>query len=427
MKSGRLARLVQRNLQRNRRSFVASAFGVALGAGCLVFFLALGQGLSRAAEELFPAASRELEVVLPQVELGALLGGGRRLDDAAVAELSRLPGAQRAFPKMGLRFPSVTRYNGLFFGKEIHMGLELVGIGLAPELVASETRMPFADPGDDPKRPIPVVINPRLLEIYNKVFAPQRQLPRISEEMITGFTFPVELGRSWAVARNMPNPQESALQIVGFSEHATLAGVSLPLESVRRWNRFFGQDAESYSSVLLQASGAGELSALAAAVRARGFEIDETERTRALQIGAAVRLASLALSLLAVLITGLAAVNIAQAFHTAVRERRRELGVLRAVGASSTDVQRLVLAEASATGLAGGLAGVLGAWATGALLNHLARTRLPDFPFKPERLLHFSPWMLLVGLAVALLAALAGAWLPAREAAALDPARALSE
>jgi ABC-type antimicrobial peptide transport system permease subunit len=217
------------------------------------------------------------------------------------------------------------------------------------------------------------------------------------------------------------------MRLVGFSERATLAGVSMPLESVRRINAQFGVDAETYSSVLLRAQNADDVPDVAAAVKKMGLEIDETERSRALQIGAAVELVTIALSLLAGLITLLAAVNTMQAFYASVRERTREIGVLRAVGATQSDVALVVLAEAAATGLAGGVFGVLFARTAAFLLDRLARTGLPDFPFKPHTFFHFEPHHVAVGLAVALAAAQLGAFLPARAAARLDPAKALSE
>src|SRR5216684_4017540 len=100
--------------------------------------------------------------------------------------------------------------------------------------------------------------------------------------------------------------------------------------------------------------------------------------------GSPVELVTLALSLLAALITALAAVNIAQAFHAEVRERTREIGVMRAVGATRGDVATLILAEAAVTGIFGGAMGILLARVGGLLVDRLARTGLPQFPFKPE-------------------------------------------
>jgi hypothetical protein len=326
---------------------------------------------------------------------------------------------------MQLRIPAVTRYNGLFFGREIHMGLEIVGVGLMPELVGTDAHAPFEDAGEG--KSIPVVVNRRLLELYNKVFAPQRGLPTLTDTMLIGFQIPVELGRSYIAGKTLPNATESSFLLVGFSDRATLAGVSMPLSAVRRVNARFGADAETYSSVLLRAQNADDVPNIAASVKKMALELDETERSRALQIGAAVELVTVALSLLGALITGLAAVNTMQAFYASVRERTREIGVLRAVGATRGDVAAVVLAEAAVTGLAGGIVGVLLARVVAALLDRLSRTGLPDFPFKPQTFFYFHAGHVALGIAVALAAAVLGAFLPARAAARLDPAKALTE
>ena len=424
MRPAKLWRLARANLVRELGALAVSASGVALGIGCLVFFLALGKGLETVVHDVFPVSTREVEVVVPSLAIGSLLGEAR-LDEAVLERLRKIKGVTVAYPKMSLRVPAVTRYNGLFFGREIHMGLEVIGSGLPPELVGPDARLSFEDKGEG--QPIPVVINRRLLELYNKVFAPQRGLPRLTEGMLTGFQFPVELGRSYVAGKTLPNAQETSLLLAGFSDRATLGGVSMPLGAVRRINARFGADAEGYSSVLLRAASTEEMPGVAAAVRRMGLELDETERNRALQIGSAVELVTLALGLLAALITALAAVNTMQAFYASVRERRREIGVLRAVGATRGDVAGVLLAEAAATGLAGGVAGIALARLAALLLDRLSRTHLPDFPFKPQTFFHFEARQVLLGLGVALAAALLGAFLPARAAARLDPAKALTE
>src|SRR5581483_2610971 len=200
MRIAKLIRLARGNLLRELGPLAVSASGVALGTGCLVFFLALGAGLDAVVIEVFPVSTREVEVVVPQLAIGNLLGE-QKLDDAAVARLRAVRGVAAAYPKQQLRIPAVTRYNGLFFGRDIHMGLEVVATGLMPELVGADARMPFEDAGEG--QPIPVVVNRRLLELYNKVFAPQRNLPRLSESMLIGFQIPVELGRSFIAARTL--------------------------------------------------------------------------------------------------------------------------------------------------------------------------------------------------------------------------------
>jgi ABC-type lipoprotein release transport system permease subunit len=424
MRPGRLWKLARANLSREAGALAVSTGGVALGIACLVFFLALGRGVQRVVRDVFPVSAREIEVVVPQVGIGSLFGEVR-LDDATLQRLRQIPGVAGAFPRLALHVPAVTRYDGLFFGRPIRMGLEVVGTGISPDLIGGDARLPFRDGGDG--NPIPVVVNRRLLEIYNKVFAPQRGLPTLTDSMLIGFQFPIELGRSYVASKTLPGSYETALRLAGFSDRAPLAGLSMPIDAVRRINAKFGQDSGGYSSVLLRANRSEQVGEIAGAIKRMGLEIDESERNRALQIGAAVELVTLALSLLAALITALAAVNIAQAFHAEVRERTREIGVMRAVGATRTDVATLILAEAAVTGVVGGAFGVALSRLGGFLLDRLARTALPDFPFKPQTFFDFRPTHVLLGIAIAVAASLAGAFLPARAAAALDPARALSE
>ena len=99
---------------------------------------------------------------------------------------------------------------------------------------------------------------------------------------------------------------------------------------------------------------------------------------------------------------------------------------MQAVGASRADVRSIVLAEAAVVGLAGGASGTAAALLLALGVNRLAASHLPNFPFKPDSFFSF-PWQVVVGgVLLGLVAALAGAYFPSRRAAATDPARTLA-
>ena len=426
MRLAALSRLVRLSLARERRGAFFSAFGVAMGVGALVFFVGLGLGVGRVIRErVFPSDARLVDVVPPTVSLGSLLGGGR-LDTVMVERLQALPGVEKVYRKMNVRAPTASLYNGDFFGRRLRMGMDLLVVGVESGLVEGDVaREKFVDPG--PGQPLPVLISSRLLEIYNNTFAPARGLPRLSSQMLQGFQLPVDFNRSYVTAP-LPNaPVISAqVQVVGTSDRALLAGITLPLEVAVRLNRELGQDTETYSGVTLVATSPGRVSELMAAVRDMGLEIDDQERRLAENVGAAVTLVTSALALLSILICVLAAVNIAHALSASVRARAKEIGVMQAVGASRADVRNIVLAEAGVVGLAGGVLGTLAALLLALLIDRLAASWLPQFPFKPDSFFSF-PWTVVVGgVGLGLLAAVAGAWFPSHRAAATDPARTLA-
>ncbi|MEV0718836.1 FtsX-like permease family protein [Asanoa sp. NPDC050611] len=105
-------------------------------------------------------------------------------------------------------------------------------------------------------------------------------------------------------------------------------------------------------------------------------------------------------------------------------QRRRELALLRAIGATPRQTRRLLLGEALVVGVVSAAAGaVLGVLAAPVLGDLLVRAELEPAGFAP------SPSLLAVGPAVltGIVVAVAGAWVAARRAARVRPLEALRE
>ncbi|MHB1343117.1 MAG: ABC transporter permease [Thermoleophilia bacterium] len=102
---------------------------------------------------------------------------------------------------------------------------------------------------------------------------------------------------------------------------------------------------------------------------------------------------------------------------TAVKERQKEIGILRAVGYKQRHIATLVLLESLMLSTSGAILGALGGLAGAAVLPR----------FMPSLSLGFvvDPFVLLAGVGVAYLVGLSAALYPAWRAAGLDPATAL--
>nr|WP_314140831.1 ABC transporter permease [uncultured Rhodococcus sp.] len=106
----------------------------------------------------------------------------------------------------------------------------------------------------------------------------------------------------------------------------------------------------------------------------------------------------------------------------AMSERRREIGLLRAVGASPGQVRRMVLGEAAAIGLVGGLIGA----AFGVAAAPALRILLLNLDVQPPNFeLRISLWPLLLTVGIGVSVAVVGAWTVARSATRVAPIEAL--
>jgi putative ABC transport system permease protein len=424
----RTALIALGGLRADRRSSLLNAAAACVGAAALVFFLALGLGVSAAARAMFPADARLVEVLPGNVSLGGVLGGGK-LDDAAVARVAGLPGAEATWPRLALRVPVAAGGppRGLDYNWPPGMTVQIPVVGLAPGLVRADlgAGLSFEDPG--PGGTIPVVLSARLLEIYNKTIAPAWGVRRLPAGLsVVGIELPVKVGFSIVPQKTEDRVDLSRVRLVGLSDRVPIYMLAMPLETVRRLHREYGKPDQGYTQVTVLAARPEDVPTLTAAVRRMGLSVDEGERATAERVGTVVAVTTGALVFLAGVMCALAALAIAQSLSASVRGRAKEIAVLQALGAAPADVRRIVLAEGALVGVAGGVVGALLAWGAARLADRAAAALLPDFPFRPETFFAFPPWLLALGVAVPALAAVVGALAPASAAARVDPARTLS-
>jgi putative ABC transport system permease protein len=153
------------------------------------------------------------------------------------------------------------------------------------------------------------------------------------------------------------------------------------------------------------------------------IEVPEAAADQAGNLSRAYRVNLTLLAAIA-LLTGGFLVFSAQALS--VVRRRSEFAFLRALGLARRSLFGWLLAEGAMVGLAGGIVGVLLghglAWGALALLGgDLGAGYFSGL----QPTLQFQPQVMVIYVALGLLAGVAGAWLPAREAATVSPAQAL--
>jgi len=179
-----------------------------------------------------------------------------------------------------------------------------------------------------------------------------------------------------------------------------------------------------YSGLFVIAKGLDRVNKVRADITDLGYSTSAPENLVA-SVQRYLRVVEIVLGAIGAIALVIASLGIANALLAAIRERRREIGVLKAIGARDRDVQRVFLLEAGALGLVGGTLGTAGgfgaALAVSAVVNrYLAAQGLAGVQLG-------LPVQTMVGAVVGstVLALLAGA-LPARRAARM-PAREAME
>ena len=425
---GGVWQLARRDLAASRGRALISAAGIGLGVWVLTLVVALGLG---ARDLVLKEVVRELpvdmvEVIPKTLDLGLFkmdagsLFGAKPLGPQTVEALRKLPGVAAVYPKAEVPLPLGAQGGARFFGRRLYTDLFMTGI--PRELVAAESPEAF----EDNPNWIPVLISDQLIELYNASVAGAIGAPKLTSQSLTGFEFEIVVGRSLMLgSRGARSAGTERAHISGVSRYAMRLGVTVPMETAQRLLDKYGEPGATLRtpSILLRADAPADVPKVVQAVEAMGYTVDQTaDRTRHL-MGAATALAGG----VGVLVLMLAALNIAHSFVAMLSERRRELAILRAVGATRSHMLALVLLQAAALGLGGGLAGLAIARGMALGLDALSGSLLPDFPFKPASFFVFPPWLCLGAVAAAMGAALLGALGPAWRAARMSIARALAD
>ncbi|TAK14391.1 MAG: ABC transporter permease, partial [Anaerolineae bacterium] len=125
-----------------------------------------------------------------------------------------------------------------------------------------------------------------------------------------------------------------------------------------------------------------------------------------------------------------AAIGIANTMTMAILERTREIGLMKAIGATNRDVMSIFLGEAAGIGLLGGLGGVAFGWVAGQIINVLALAYLAGQSATqggpPPSVAVYTPaWLPPFVIIFATLIGLVSGLYPALRAATLVPIQAL--
>jgi putative ABC transport system permease protein len=463
MKTRDLTELAFRNLREAILRNSLTTLGVAVGVASLVAMLSLGVGLQTLASQKLNSSGL-FDAVYVTSKRGGMRGGpggdGDRprrndeksaksepvkpLDETARQEFEKLPNVTEAYPQV--RFLTEARLNGK------SMSIGAIGMpdssrktGSFDNIAGKYFSSPTADEAilhsefakDLDPQPASLVGKEITLRYAQRQETPPpdtnkpKDIDDELDDMLSG-------GGGISIVSH-----DKKLRIVGIIDTDPSIGaggfggarIFIPLKTaqemrpaqggdVNEFVRASGSSKPSYMALTVRVKNPKNVTQVEDAIKKLGFNtFSLQDATRSLRLVFTVF--DLFLGLFGSLALTVASLGIINTLVMAILERRREIGVLKALGATDRDVRSLFFAEAGAMGLLGGIFGVAIGWLIGQALTwgttiYLKRQDLPGVKIS------YVPWWLAAGaIAFAVIVSLVAGLYPAARAAKLNPVEAL--
>jgi putative ABC transport system permease protein len=441
-----LLALISDNLGRRKARVALTAIGVVIGTAAVVVLVSLGIGLQQSAtDNLFGIGDLTQINVYPRFDFpegpvaAAPVLGGRdsggppqpevTLTEARLKELAALPHVEVVIPQDYIQAQTVLKLGRLEgYVNIIGVGVDdLEKMGLKPQsgslklekgVILMGAQVPtnnfFYDPRQRPGQPppeIPDVLDKQLQLVVTKYTQEGQQVNR---------NVPLRVGG--IIAQNGGQADYSVYMLL--SEVDALSGWA----QGKRINR----TKTGYNQVIVKVDEVDNALDVAGQIRDMGFQAD-TPQDYISSINNFYVILQVIFGGVGAIALLVAAIGIANTMTMAILERTREIGLMKAVGATNRDVLNVFLGEAAGIGFLGGLGGVAVGWGFGQIVNVLAlayfagqSSQQPGFGGPPPSVAVITPeWLMIGSLIFATLIGLLSGLYPALRAATLVPVLAL--
>jgi ABC-type lipoprotein release transport system permease subunit len=466
MKLPDLTELAVRNLRESLLRNSLTTLGISVGVASLVAMLSLGIGLQQlASRRLMKSGLFDTVVVTSRRDLrnfnreeersGPAPGESRILDEPTRQEIEGLPNVVEAYPDIRfiteLRYedkphltmvaalPSSARANeafdalqGQFFSSDLATEV-VIQKAFAEELLGRTAKSGLDETN------VKELAAPLLGKELTMRYAQRETAQAATPTPGNSSTSPAD--QSLAGAAYSVVSRELRLKIVGVADldpesmrGPSRARVFLPLKlaeslhvmqptDLREISRA-ASDQPVYSSVSVHVKNPSQVQAVESAIKKMGFNtFSILDASRSIQ--QFFKVLDVFLGIFGSLALAVAFIGIVNTLVMAILERRREIGIMKAIGASDGDVKKLFFAEAGAMGILGGIVGVALGWAIGQVINLGTNVYLKSQSFPAEHFWSVPWWLVVFAVLFSFLVSLAAGLYPAGRAARLDPVQAL--
>jgi len=421
------------NLGRRKVRTALTSAGVVVGIVTLVTLVSLAGGVQKEVRQQFARIGLDRVVARPATAGGSGGGGGggpfgggfnpfgfdertRTITPRDVARWKKWPGVAEASPEIELPPDLSASLKWKRLSKPVRV---LGGSGSLRRSLFSEAPTALAGstefPAGDAKARGSIVLARGVLKSLG-----------VSEKKAASM-----IGQKVEVVLRTSRGEKKAyaLRVSGVSSEVA-RGVRLSFGdrlAMKKWwyNEPRLLESEGYDMVVVRTGDVSQARKVVERLRKEKFEVQSIDAI----LKVADRIFSVITAMLALVsgvALGVASIGIVNTMVMSIYERTREIGTLKAMGASRGDIRLLFTIEAGLIGLLGGVVGLVLSWLLGRALESGAvwYSRANNLPL-PENLFLITPLLAAQTLLFAAFIGVAAGLYPANRAARLDPLAAL--
>lgn len=438
-----IVRLIFGNLNRRKGRVALTAVGVVIGTAAVVILVSLAIGLQKNANEqlygigdltqiqVSPAYSEEMVV-----SRGGGGGGGgskssgsgpqapKLLTNRALDDLRAIPGVVAVIPRDYMMGGLTIKY------RRLEAGANIIGIGTDD---LGELGMEATQGGVELARGT-VIIGPMVASnFYDPNQRPGQQAPAVPDLYDQQLTF-VFIKYDLNGNEIRKTLTYRVIGVLAQTQGESDWSIYMRLDELKAQNEWamghrINYNKDGYSQVIVKVDSVDHVLDVNDQITAMGFQA-YTPQSFVKGINNFYLVLQVIFGGVGAIALLVAAIGIANTMAMAILERTREIGLMKAVGATNRDVLSIFLGEAAGIGFLGGLGGVLIGWLAGQGINvialvYMAQQSASQGGMPPSVAVSTPAWLLVFALVFATLIGLVSGLYPALRAATLVPVQAL--
>ena len=437
-----LVKLILENLGRRKGRVALTAVGVVIGTAAVVVLVSLGLGLQKSAtSQLYGISDLTRVEVYPGMNdssgmaagKGVMNGGGggggtdqgtNLLTPQTITDIQAIPGVKAVIPVDYMWAGGMMKYGKLEgWAQILGVGVEDLAAFNYPlqggttvlerntAIIGSWIPNNFYDPklrpGQDPPTP-PDLLGQRVTLVLSKYTSDGQEIRKNITVTIVG--------------------------VLAETRGEADGTIYVRMDDATAWNEWsrgtrINRYREGYSRFIVQAEDTDVVLDVVDQINAMGY-MAYTPQEYVSSINSFFTTLQIIFGGIGAISLLVAAIGIANTMTMSILERTREIGLMKAIGATNKDVLSIFLGEAAGIGFIGGLGGTVIGWLGGQVLNVVASAYLAQQAASGGGMMGglaavTPPWLPLFAIIFAVLVGLLSGLYPALRAANLEPVIAL--